>query len=140
MPRHKNQVSFDPYTETKYFSTPTQKQAISDPDTEFNSQIQSTALKSGQFRPRTQKSSERRSPTQNLSSFRSTNETKLISIPMLNSVKLWRLDTNNTVNIDPDTRNMSLSTEVKSDPYADNVSSSIPHTEIETISTTNSKI
>ena len=59
---------------------------------------------------------------------------------MLNSVKLWRLDTNNTVNIDPDTRNMSLSTEVKSDPYADNVSSSIPHTEIETISTTNSKI
>ena len=35
IPRRKNQEKFDPNTKTKYFSTPTQKQVISDPLTEI---------------------------------------------------------------------------------------------------------
>ena len=37
MPRHKNQVNFDPDTKTKSFSIPTQKQVNSDPFTEIKS-------------------------------------------------------------------------------------------------------
>ena len=90
MLRHKNQVSFDPGTTTKYFFDP-QTQTKSIPiQTLKSSQVQPPTLKSSKFRPPTRKPSEIQSAQQirfplyiQVNFDASTQKTKLSSIQTL---------------------------------------------------------
>ena len=97
MPRHKNEVDFDPDTKIKYFRPLHKNQVNFDPGTEVMS---SSTQISSQLRTPTRKPSEIRSPTPKPSLFRPTTEIRTIPNSHLSSSQFLSLDTKNKLNFD----------------------------------------
>ena len=112
MPRHQNQVDFDPHTKPESLSTPTLKP----------SQFRSLHWNQATFDP-PRKPSQFRPKHKNQANFDPHAKTNFVSIPRINPSPFW-----------PPHQNQG-----NCDPYTEGKSSSIPSNGIKSISTTHTK-